>query len=244
MRPTSRFHRLILILLVFLPGLLFAQRDYSREEYVICSGGPALRALEDYRGAGDRHDRFWGNFIRAARIRMDQLRTRYGAELPITWLVYRPAYETRSREDRARRPEYICDIAEIQRVALQRGVRIVWFSTKDQVIGYLNNRGGRKMSGFEFFGHSNKYCMLFDYSNDVLGVSTCYLHVTDLRRLRSGLFTSDAHVQSWGCHTGEYMSSVWKSATGHPMIGAVGKTDYTAIKDGKSLPAVGGRWTQ
>ena len=86
--------------------------------------------------------------------------------------------------------------------------------------------------------------MLFDYSNDVLGVSTCYLHVTDLRRLRRGLFTSDAHVQSWGCHTGEYMSSVWKSATGHPMIGAVGKTDYTAIKDGKTLPAVGGRWTQ
>jgi hypothetical protein len=66
----------------------------------------------------------------------------------------------------------------------------------------------------------------------------------DLRRIRRGLFTRNAHVQSWGCHTAEYMSGVWKKATGVPMIGAIGKTDYRAIGDNVSLPSIGGRWAQ
>ena len=38
------------------------------------------------------------------------------------------------------------------------------------------------------------------------------------------------------------MSRIWKSSTGIPMTGAIGKTDYSAIKDNVTLPAVNGRW--
>ncbi|RYD38234.1 MAG: hypothetical protein EOP86_01405 [Verrucomicrobiaceae bacterium] len=245
------FLRLMLLLLSGLAAAVpltapaqVSKRDYAREEYLILSGGPSLRTWEDYRLAADRHDRYWGNFIRSARIRIDQLRRIHGDAMQITWMVYRPGYETRQREDSVRRPEYSCTTAEIAQLASERKVKLVWFSTKDAVINYLNNRGGRKLSGFEFYGHSNKYCFLFDYSNDILGASTCYLHCLDLNRLHRGLFTRDATVQSYGCHTGEYMSGVWKKYTGHPMIGACGKTDFSAIKDNVTLPVVNGRWSQ
>lgn len=245
---TSRaFLRLFLLALLSftaVTGTASAQRNYPQEEYVILSGGPALRYWEEYRAPKDQHDRYWGNFIRAARIRIDQLRAQHGPAMNISWLVYRPAYETRQSEDAVKRPQYLCTTAEITTLAAERGVKLVWFNNTDYLISYLNNRGGRKMSGFEFYGHSNKYCFLFDYSNNILGVSTCYLHCADLRRLHRGLFTRDAHVQSYGCHTGEYMSRIWKKSTGFTMIGASGKTDFSAIKDNVTLPTVNGRWVQ
>ena len=54
-----------------------------------------------------------------------------------------------------------------------------------------------------------------------------------------------AVVKSWGCHTGESMSKKWKRATGVPMIGAVGKTDYSVMYRNNWLPALSkGRWTR
>ncbi len=239
--------RLILLALLGLssiPDTASAQRNYAQEEYVIASGGPALRYWEEYRMPKDQHDRYWGNFIRAARIRIDQLRAQHGPAINLTWLVYRPAYESRQSEDAVKRPQYLCSTAEVTTLAAERGVKLIWFNNSNFLISYLNNRGGRKMSGFEFYGHSNRYCFLFDYSNNILGVSSCYLHCADLHRLHRGLFTKDAVVQSYGCHTGEYMSRVWKKSTGVPMIGAVGKTDFSAIKDNVTLPTVNGRWAQ
>lgn len=234
--------RLALFALVF---SLMSAGWLRAQEYIIASGGPALRKWEEYRVPQEQHDRFWGNFIRSARIRIDQLRASPGGEhMRITWLVYRPGYETRAREDQVKRPPYIADVNEIIRVATERRVNLVWFDSKEQFIRHLNDRRAGKITGFEFFGHSNKFCFLFDYSNDVLGVSSCYLHCVDLKRLKRGLFAPNAHVKSWGCHTGEYMSRIWKRATGHPMIGAIGKTDYSSISDGKTLPIVNGRWTQ
>ncbi len=230
----------ILTLLLIQPGR--SQHDLAREEFVIVSGGPALRQWEDYRVASDQHDRYAGNFAKAAHIRINQLRRLHGDAARITWLVYRPGYEVRDREDARRNPPYTCNMAEITQRAASSNARLVWFTSKDFLINYLNSRNGKLLGGFEFFGHSNKYAFLFDYSSDILGVSTCYLHVKDLSRLRRGLFAPHAHVQSWGCHTGEYMSRIFKKTTGHPMLGAVGKTDYRAIGDNKSLPAVSGRW--
>lgn len=236
--------RLLFVLLLGFSGGAVAQHNFTNEEFIVASGGPSLRAWEDYRVANEQHDRYAGNFIKAAHIRLDQLRSTLGPSAQLTWLIFRPGYLTREREDQVRHPPFICDIAEIEARAAKCGARIVWFSSKDAFINYLNNRGGRRIALFEFFGHSNKYAFLFDYSNDILGVSTCYLHCVDLKRIRRGLFTSNAHVQSWGCHTGEFMSNIWKKATGQPMIGAVGKTDYTAIGDNVSLPAMPGRWAQ
>lgn len=223
---------------------LFAQ---AGGEYVICSGGPALRRWEEYRMANDRHDRYWGNFITAARIRMQDIRAQQGPGVNLVWLIYRPGYVSRQIEDRkSSTVEYVCDMSLIDAAAAKVNARIVWFSTTQEFVSYLNSHtGSRRMTGFEYFGHSNKYCFLFDYSNELLGCSTTYLHQKHLRSLRRGIFTSDAIVKSWGCHTGESMSSYWQKATGHPMWGATGKTDFTAIKDNKSLPVVvGGRWVQ
>jgi hypothetical protein len=239
------FHLWITFLIGFFATLpaAEAQRNYSAEEYVIISGGPALRKWEDFRVPAEQHDRYGGNFIKAADHRMQQLRRLHGAALRITWLIYRPAYDKRDREDATRRPPYTCNLAEINQRASQAGARIIWYSNTGFVIDYLNNRRGGLLSGLEYFGHSNKYAWLFEYGSDILGVSTCYLHSKQLPRLRRGLFAAGAHVQSWGCHTGEYMSQAFKRATGQGMLGTTGKTDYRAIGDNKSLPSAGG-WTQ
>ena len=235
--------RYLLLCLFSLAAPSVAQHDYTREEFIVVSGGPALRQWEEYRVPADQHDRYAGNFIKAAHHRMRGIR-RVHPQAQLTWLIHRPGYVARDREDALRRPPYVCDMAEIQQRANDVGATIQWFTTTDQFLAYLNNRRGRLIASLEYFGHSNKYAFLFDYSNDILGVSTCYLHASDLKRLRGGLFARGAHVQSWGCHTAEYMSQIFRKRTGIPMIGAVGKTDYSTIGDNVSLPAVNGRWGQ
>ena len=236
--------RLLLAIIIGIAGTAAAQNIDPGGEIIVVSGGPSLRMWEDYRVPAEQHDRYAGNFIKAAHHRMQQIRAQLGPDAPLTWLVYRPGYVSRDREDMQRRPPYTCYTSEILERAAKCGARIVWFNDKDFLINYLNNRGGRKIADLEFFVHSNKYAFLFDYSNEILGVSTCYLHSVDLRRIRRGIFTRNAHVQSWGCHTAEYMSGVWRKATGVPMIGAIGKTDYRAIGDNVSLPSIGGRWAR
>ena len=67
---------------------------------------------------------------------------------------------------------------------------------------------------------------MFDYSNVIDSGSKCWLHEKELGKIRRGIFTSDALVRSWGCHTGESMSKKWLAATGVPMWGVIGKTQY------------------
>jgi hypothetical protein len=113
------------------------------------------------------------------------------------------------------------------------------------VLDYLNYGQPRdrvKIALFEFYGHSNKACWLFDYSNEIDSASKSFLHETQFKQLKRGIFTKDAFVKSWGCHTGESMSQKFRQATGMKMIGAVGKTDYsngTYIV----LSKPGDRWT-
>jgi hypothetical protein len=126
------------------------------------------------------------------------------------------------------------------------GIRLVWFSSTDELINYVNNgqnRNAIKVSGFEYFGHSNKYCFVFDYSNHILGASKSFLHQSDLKRLDRKAFAKGAYCKSWGCHSGEAFSQEFRRVTGLKMIGAIGKTDYSESWKG-TLPFVsnGGRW--
>ena len=197
----------------------------QQTEYMIVSGGPALRKWEDLRRAGEQHDRFWGNFVRTARARIEELQKQQPG-INITWLVYQDSYVRRSEEDKR------SITALVESVRDKFKVKLVWFHTGDDVINYINsgsNRYRTKVSGFEFFGHSNKFCFMFDYSSDIYGVSSSWLHQRDLKRIHSSAFAPKAYCQSWGCHTGEAMSAEWKKATGLWMIGAVGKTDYTDL---------------
>ncbi len=211
------------------------------DEYLIVSGGPSLLSHESYRRPGHRHDRWWGNFIRTARIRIEQLQKASKGAVNITWLVYRPGYEARQAEDRQSL------IANIESVRDKYQVRLVWFNSTDELIHYINagqNRNSVKVSGFEFFGHSNKFCFVFDYSNHILGASRTFLHQSDLKRINRRAFARGAYCKSWGCHSGEAFTAEWKRVTGVKMIGAVGKTDYSKSYE-NTLPFVspGGRWS-
>ncbi len=218
-----------------LPGVYGAG---SAGEYVIVSGGPALRKWENLRRPGEQHDRWWGNFIRPARMRIQEIQAQDPGAL-ITWLVYRKAFVTRGAEDKRALTELVTSVRD------KYGVRLVWFDSGDDVIAYLNSGQPRSrvpVRNFEFFGHSNKYCFMFDYSNTIYGCSESWLHEKDLGKINRGVFTRDAFCKSWGCHTGESMSRVWRKATGIPMIGAYGKTDYANPL--KVVLSPGGRWTK
>lgn len=235
---------LALALATLLTGFLAGESEAAldpNDEYIIISGGPALRYWEDYRKEAHRHDRWWGNFIRTARIRVQQLQKATDGKVNITWLVYRDGYETRAVEDGDPL------ISHIESVRDKYEIRLVWFNTTEELIRYVNSGQDRrqvKISGFEYFGHSNKYCFVFDYSNHILGASKVYLHQADLKRFDRKAFDRKAYCKSWGCHSGEAFSQEWRKQIGIKMIGAVGKTDYSETWR-LILPFVsdGGRWT-
>lgn len=237
------FHRLLATLAFF---VLACTAQAQVTEYIIVSGGPALRHWENYRPGEQQHDRWWGNFVRPARVRMQELQKSMPAGTIITWLVYRDAYLRRAAEDKEPLTAHVESVRDTYKVNL------VWFRTGDDVINYINRGGGGvsrgrvKISGFEYFGHSNKHCFLFDYSSDVYAASAAWLHEADLPRIHKGAFIRNAYCQSWGCHTGESMSGAWKKATGQAMMGAVGKTDYSNmhLRGWKVALGDGARWSR
>jgi len=210
------------ILAVFLLFGVFTASAEVQREYILVSGGPSLQEWEKFKD--EPHDRWWGNFIRAARVRIQEIQTKAGTSANITWLVHKPSYARR-----AARQDQQDLLANIVSVRDKYGVNLVWFTEGDEVIDYLNAGQPRdriKIADFEYYGHSNRACWMFDYSNEIDSGSKSWLHENDLGRVRSDIFTRDAFIKSWGCHTAESMSKKWKKATGKRMIGAIGKTDY------------------
>jgi hypothetical protein len=224
----------LLLAAFFAPASAQAQ---SNGEYLIISGGPALRKWEDLRAPGTQHDRWWGNFIRPARVRIQEIQ-KQNPNAIITWMVYRNAYSMRSAEDQRDLISLVHSVRDTYRV------RLIWFNSGDQVISHINNgfnRSKTKIVSFEYYGHSNKYCFMFDYSSIIYGASKGYLHQRDLQKINHRAFAKGAYCKSWGCHTGESMSGEWRRVTGHRMIGAIGKTDYTDPVNVSLSP--GSRWT-
>lgn len=227
-------------LLVLLAAFVVQAAHAQSFEYIIVSGGPALRKWENLRRNGEQHDRFWGNFIATATSRIKEIqKTQPG--MPVTWLVYRDAYARRTGEDGKPYTNWI------QEKQAKYGIKVVFFSSGNDVINYINsgqNRSRTKIAGFEYFGHSNKFCFMFDYSSDIYGVSSSWLHQMDLKRIHSSAFAPKAYCQSWGCHTAEAMSAEWKKATGLWLIGAYGKTDYTDLhlRDNRVGLSEGSHW--
>jgi len=217
---------------------LVCTSSWGASEHIVISGGPALRKWE--KSKERTHDVFWGNFVESAIIRLAELKSKAQPGDQIGWLVFKPGYVARSREERK-------DLtAIVQEKANAIGVALFWFDTTDQLINYINRGKDRSqfpVASLDFFGHSNKVNWLFDYSNDLDGCSTVFFHTRDLSRLQSSAFAPNAEAKSWGCHSGEYYSQKFFDLTGVKMWGAVGKTDYSQ----GGLPVLstqGGRWTQ
>jgi len=229
--------RPIVLFLALLFGSALAASAQSREEIVL-TGGPALRYLEHGKAAS--HDVYWFNFVDASVIRLKELKDQAKPDDLVTWVVYRAGYASRSRELEMNL------LPQIEAKAKQLGVNLVWFDTKEELIRYLNkglDRDKTKISNFDYFGHSNKACFLFDYSNTVDTMSVTFLHVRDLKKIERDDFASHAQCKSWGCHSGEMYSAWWKSHFDIPMTGAIGKTDFSHGGE-PVLSNADGKWTQ
>mgnify|MGYP003343970206 FL=1 len=208
-------------------------------DIVLISGGPALRSHERFKSAS--HDKYWGNFIDSALARVGELRKELGPEDRLTWLVFRPGYVTRSQEDQQ---DYFKTIEERGQ---KNGLTPVYFDNKDQLFTLLRRDGSRerpKISRLEYFGHSNKKCWMFDYSNRVDGgaIEPLVVHVDDLEKISGSSFTPNATCISYGCHSGEEFSQRWRMVVGRPMVGAIGKTDYSDGGMPKLSEKKGGSW--
>jgi len=209
----------------------------TTREYVILTGGVSLWQWEKYKA--EPHDSWWANFVRASRIRIEQIEQQ-DPNAQVTWLVYKPAYIVRAKQENNDL------LSHIESVRDAFHTKLIFFDHGQQVLDYLNAGQPRdqvKICDFEYFGHSNKACWMFDYSNNLDSASKCWLHENDLKQLHRGLFTKDAFVKSWSCHTGESMSSKFHSATGVAMIGAIGKTQYMT-DELPILSTPGGRWAK
>ena len=190
-------------------------------EYILLVGGPSLQQWEKYKA--QPHDHWWANFVHAARLRTDQLRTQLGPDAQITWLVYKQGYLDRAQQEKQDLIGFIDSVGE------KYNCKIVYFRNGSDVINYLNNGQPRdriRVAGFEYFGHSNKACFMFDYSSNLDSASKSWLHEDELQKINRRVFARSAFVKSWGCHTGEQMSKKWYSATGTKMVGAIGKTQF------------------
>lgn len=207
----------------------------SSGEFIIVSGGVSLWIWEKWKA--NPHDNWWMNFIRASRIRIQEIKTAQ-PDAQITWLVFRPSYESRAKQENNDLISHITSVRDAF------GVKLMWFDRSSQLINYLNAGQPRdqvKIADLEYYGHSNKACWMFDYSNNIDSASKVWLHQDELKQLKRGIFSRDAYVKSWGCYTGESMSKKWKEATGATMIGAKGKTQYMTDE----LPVLAspvGRW--
>ena len=190
-------------------------------EYIMLVGGPSMHKWEKYKAYP--HDHWWANFVRAARLRTEQLRTELGPDAKITWLVYKQGYIDRAKQENQDLISLIDSVRE------KFNLNLVWFHAGSEVVAYLNHGQPRdqvKIVDLEYFGHSNRACFMFDYSNNIDSACKSWLHEDELTQVRRGVFSRGAFVKSWGCHTGESMSKKWRAATGVRMIGAIGKTQY------------------
>ena len=224
---------LALLLLLLYPCALSAQ------EIVLISGGPAIRSFEKFKV--NSHDKYWGNFIDSALTRAQALQADPSIKDKILWLVFRPSYLRRGAEENQ---DYL-------KVLEERGQGIgltpIYFDNKKQFLTLLRRDGSPekpKISRLEYFGHSNKKCWMFDYSNRVDGgaLEPLVLHVDDLDQISGSSFTPEAECVSYGCHSGEEFSQRWRMIVGRPMIGAVGKTDYSDGGMPKISKGKGGIW--
>src|SRR3982750_220492 len=102
-----------------------------KTEWIIVVGGPSMMQWEKYKA--QPHDHWWANFVRAARIRTEQLRTELGADQKITWLVYRQGYIDRGTQEKQDL------LSHIESVRDKFNIHLVWFDNGGEVLGYLNS---------------------------------------------------------------------------------------------------------
>lgn len=204
---------------------------------VILTGGVALRSWENYRGPA-AHDNWWANFVRASTIQIGILQQK-NPQAKIEWIIYRPAYLTRSTENK------IDYVPKVEETAKKLGVKLRWVDSAEGAFAAIKKAATKeRISSFYYFGHSNPHAFMLDYSNVIIGASMEWMHEKDLEKhLSPEMFAPEADCRSYGCYTGQSMSAFWKKATGVPMWGNTESTRYQPVGEGK-LPVGAGRWVK
>src|SRR5712691_3922798 len=181
--PRLGMKRVLLIGALSLLALTAKAATFPQGEWIIVVGGPSLYQWEQYKAYP--HDHWWANFVRAARLRTEQLRDGLGPDAPITWLVYKQGYLDRQPQENQDL------IGLIETVREKFNLKLIWFKNGDVVINYLNkgqDRKHEKVAGFEYFGHSNRAFFMFDYSSNVDSASKSFLHESQLRQIHGFIF--------------------------------------------------------
>jgi len=96
-------------------------------------------------------------------------------------------------------------------------------------MNYLNAgqpRDSLKVVDFEYFGHSNAKCFMFDYSSNIESACKSWLHEDELKKINGRVFARGAFAKSWGCHTGEKHVEEMVDGDRRPDVGVIGKTQY------------------
>jgi hypothetical protein len=226
----------LLFLAIVSPASAADRRVPPNTEWIILVGGPSMYQWEKYKA--QPHDHWWANFVHAARLRTEEIRAQYGPDQKITWLIYRPGYEDRGVQEKQNLVGFVESVRD------KYNLHLVWFGPGVDVLKYINAGQPReqvKIGGFEYFGHSNKACFMFDYSNIIDSACKSWLHEKDLSKIDRRVFAKNAYIKSWGCHTGESMSQKWYTATGTRMIGAIGKTQFM-MEELPILSSPYGKW--
>lgn len=169
---------------------------------------------------------------------MTLLRSEHGADSEIVWIVYRPSYLRRGAEDRE---SYV---KNVQKMAVKYRAHLKWASSAAETIAALNALPDRSVRTFAYFGHSTRHAFLLEYSGEIQGISTAWIHESELSRLRKTIFHPRAQCQSWGCYTGLSMSKVWRRTLGIPLIGADKATNYSSVTLEQTLPTTKGNWVR
>jgi hypothetical protein len=228
--------RLLPILLLF--SLLLSSRALAAPaagEHIILVGGPSLMQWEKYKK--QPHDHWWANFVRAGRLRTQQIQAQ-DPNAMITWLVYKQGYVDRAPQEKQDLLGHIASVRD------KYNIKLIYFDKGTEVINYLNNGQPRdrvKIVNFEFYGHSNAKCFMFDYSSVIESACKSWLHENELTKIRRSSFARNAIIKSYGCHTGESMSKKWYAAIGIPMWGVIGKTQYM-MDELPILSSKNGKW--
>src|SRR4051812_34363255 len=95
-------------------------------EYILLVGGPSMFQWEKYKAYP--HDHWWANFVRAARLRSEQLRAQAGPDAKITWLIYKQGYIDRAKQDKQDL------ISLIGTVRDKFNINLIWFDKGNEVI--------------------------------------------------------------------------------------------------------------
>lgn len=223
--------------LSFLTGCFFMQE--AAAVHVVMCGGPALKSWEGLRIQPDRHDNWWANFVRGSTVRIGQILAQ-DPNAKITWIVYRPGYVMRGKEDQKPYVQWISDLGKKYRI------KLVWVNNADEAIKALNRSPRHQndfVETFYYFGHSNPNALMLDYGSEIMAASTQWIHETDLNRISPGIFRPQSDCWSFGCYTGLSMSYWWKKYLGVHLWGNTKSTHYAPVSNGQ-LPSGGGKWVR